>query len=292
MNSGDTEVLVTAVSKTYTSGSQQSFLPLIVDYRQKAAAAGHIPTNFLRRELGPTEHEILTSRLIDRSIRPLFPSGYNYETQIMCNMLSLDGVNDPDVLSINGASAALSLSDIPWNGPIGAVRVGLIDNEIVFNPTKRELQNSILNLIVTATKRNLVVMLEGSADNIYEQDLRKAIKAAVKECQSIINSIETLQKDHGKEKRPLDPVPETFHDILESVSSLAEMKLREIFTDKNHDKISRDTAVNNVRKEVLESMKQSYSDLDLPLAVEAFGKVSKDVFRKLIFENNLRYFEI
>ena len=259
-----------------------------MDYRQKAAAAGHIPTNFLRRELGPTEHEILTSRLIDRSIRPLFPNGYNYETQIICNTLSLDGVNDPDILSINGASVALALSDIPWNGPIGAVRVGLIDNELVFNPTRREMQSSTLNLIVAATKKNLVVMLEGSGDNVYEQYLRKAIKTAVKECQCIINSIEILQKKYGKVKRSVEPVPESFNEILQSVKSLSEMKLREIFMDRNHDKISRDTAVNNVRKEVLDSMKQSYSDLDFPLVVEAFGEVTKEIFRQLIFENNLR----
>eukprot|EP00064_Thunnus_orientalis_P011649 superscaffoldBa00001701_g11680 len=108
--------MVTAVSKTKPSPSQ--FMPLVVDYRQKAAAAGRIPTNYLRRELGTTDNEILTSRLIDRSIRPLFPAGYFYDTQILCNLLAVDGVNDPDVLAINAASAALALSDIPWNGPI------------------------------------------------------------------------------------------------------------------------------------------------------------------------------
>lgn len=125
---GDTSVMVTAVSKTKPSSS--SFLPLVVDYRQKSAAAGRIPTNFLRRELGPNEREILTSRLIDRSLRPLFSDNFCYETQIVCNMLAVDSINSPDVVAINAASAALSLSDIPWNGPVGAVRVGYIDGEV------------------------------------------------------------------------------------------------------------------------------------------------------------------
>lgn len=288
VNSGNTDVLVTAVSKTYASGNQQTFVPLTVDYRQKAAAAGHIPMNFFRRELGPTEHEILTSRLIDRSIRPLFPRGYNFETQIICNMLSMDGVNDADILAINGASAALALSDIPWDGPVGAIRVGFIDNEIVYNPTKREMQGSILNLIVTATRESLVVMLEGYADNILDQDLKKAIKNGVSKCQGIITSIEKLKKLHGKEKRIVEPLPEHYDEIYENVKSLAELKLREIFMDFSHDKLSRDNAVANVRKKTLDSMKKSYQDLDLTLAVEIFGKISKDIFRNLIFETDKR----
>ncbi|XP_015591268.1 polyribonucleotide nucleotidyltransferase 1, mitochondrial [Cephus cinctus] len=283
---GDTSVMVTTVSKTYTSNT--SFLPLVVDYKQKGAAAGRIPTNFLRRELGPTEYEILTSRLIDRSIRPLFPQGYSYETQIMCNMLAIDGINDPDVLSINGASAALALSDVPWNGPVGAVRVGLIDNEVIINPTRREMHQSLLNLIVSATSQNLVIMMEASAENILEQDLKKAIKLGVKECQGIVTSIQQLQKGHGKPKRDVTPVPESFQELIDTVRSLSEMKLREIFTDYKHDKISRDTAVNNVRTDVMESMKKSYSDLDLPMVVEAFGQISKQIFRSLIFENEIR----
>lgn len=171
---GDTSVMVTVVSKTKPSSS--NFLPLVVDYRQKSAAAGRIPTNFFRRELGPTEREILTSRLIDRSLRPLFAHNYYYETQVVCNMLAVDGVNNPEVLAINAASAALSLSDIPWNGPIGAVSVGLIGNDLIINPTRKEQQQSVLNLVVSATKHNLVVMLEGNADAVLLQDLQKAIK--------------------------------------------------------------------------------------------------------------------
>lgn len=157
---GDTSVMVTAVAKP-KQAQGASFMPLTVDYRLKSAASGRIPTNFLRRELGPSEKEILSARLIDRSLRPLFPSEFKTETQLVCNMLAMDSIFSPDILAINAASAALSFSDIPWNGPVGAVRVGMIDDEIIINPTRKELQSSQLDLVVSATKQNLVVMLEG-----------------------------------------------------------------------------------------------------------------------------------
>lgn len=287
MSLGDTSVMVTAVCKHQSSNS--SFLPLIVDYRQKAAAAGRIPTNFLRRELGPTESEILTSRVIDRSIRPLFPEGFYYDTHIMCNMLAVDGINDPDVIAINGASAALSISDIPWNGPVGAIRIGMIDNEFIINPTRRQIQDSILNMIVTATKHNLIVMLEGSADEILEQDLKKAIKLGVKECQNIVNAIANLQKAHGKTKRNIETV-EQDNNLINSVKELSETKLREIFSNHAHDKISRDNAINNLRNSVIEALKSNNTELDVKSVENIFGKITKDLFRTLILETDVRYY--
>lgn len=288
---GDTSVMVTAVCKHQSSNS--SFLPLIVDYRQKAAAAGRIPTNFLRRELGPTESEILTSRVIDRSIRPLFPEGFHFDTQIMCNMLAVDGINDPDVIAINGASAALSVSDIPWNGPVGAIRIGMIDNEFIFNPTRRQIQDSILNLIITATKHNLIVMLEGSANEILEQELKKAIKLGVKECQSIINAIANLQKVYGKTKRKIETNEQSQDDDLTSfVKQFSETKLRDIFSEHAHDKISRDHAINDLRNNVMEALKDANSDFDVKSAERIFGKITKDVFRTLILEMDVRYSSI
>uniref|UniRef100_A0A8D9FDM9 polyribonucleotide nucleotidyltransferase n=1 Tax=Cacopsylla melanoneura TaxID=428564 RepID=A0A8D9FDM9_9HEMI len=173
---GDTSVMVTAVSKARSQSGTQSFLPLTVDYRQKAAAAGRIPTNFLRRELGASETEILASRLIDRSIRPLFPSSFTNDTQIMCNLLAVDGVHDPEVLAINASSAALAVSNIPWNGPVGAVRLGRINNDIIINPTRKQILESDLNLVVVSAPHNLVVMLEGSAHGILQPDFLHAIK--------------------------------------------------------------------------------------------------------------------
>lgn len=283
---GDTSVMVTAVSKTKPTTS--NFLPLVVDYRQKSAAAGRIPTNFFRRELGPSEREILTSRVIDRSIRPLFPENFQCETQIMCNMLAVDGVNNPDVISINAASAALSLSDIPWNGPVGAVRVGMIDNEVIINPTRKELQMSVLNLIVTATKRNLVVMLEGNANVILLQDLQKAIKLATKEIQTIVNEIEKLQKAFGKPKREIQLANEVSAELIEAISSLSHMRVKEIFCNYTFDKLARDHALSEVRIDVLEKMKKNFPDIDLHVAAEVYNKTVKSIFRDIIFEENKR----
>nr|CAD7394366.1 unnamed protein product [Timema cristinae] len=283
---GDTSVMVTTVSKNKSSSS--SFLPLVVDYRQKAAAAGRIPTNFLRRELGPTEREVLTSRVIDRSLRPLFPEGYCYETQVMCNLLAVDGINDPDIISINAASAALSLSDIPWNGPVGAVRLGFVNNEVIVNPTRKELSQSTLNLIVTATRQNLVVMLEASAENILQQDFLKAIKIGVKECQGIVQAIQQLQKHYGKAKREVATQQHFSQEILEAARSFSDMRLREIFRDRSHDKLSRDIAVNSVRTDVIEKLKHSFSEtLDTNAATELFNQICKERFRAMIFEDNI-----
>lgn len=278
--------MVTAVSRTKPSSS--NFLPLTVDYRQKSAAAGRIPTNFLRRELGPTEREILTSRLIDRSLRPLFPENFNFETQLMCNMLAVDSVNNPDIVSINAASAALSLSDIPWNGPVGAVRVGFIDNEVVLNPTRKEMQLSTLNLIVTAMKQNLIVMLEGHADNILQQDFLKAIKFGTKEAQVIISGIEKLQKEFGKPKRVLEKTPVLNKEVFESLHSLMNIKIRETFTNHQHDKLSRDYALNDVRLITLEKIRELFPDVDTNLLNDGINKIVKKIFRELIFESNVR----
>jgi polyribonucleotide nucleotidyltransferase len=146
VSSGDTIVMASAVSAT-TIKEGQDFFPLTVDYREKAAAAGKIPGGYFKREGRPSEKETLTSRMTDRPLRPLFPQGYFYDTQIISILLSADGENDPDILSINGASAALCVSDIPFNGPIGAVRVGRVKGEFVVNPTHTQREQSDLDLV-------------------------------------------------------------------------------------------------------------------------------------------------
>ncbi|KAJ8974587.1 hypothetical protein NQ317_014792 [Molorchus minor] len=276
---GDTSVMVTVVSKTKPSST--GFLPLVVDYRQKSAAAGRIPTNFFRRELGPSEREILTARLIDRSLRPLFPENFYFETQVICNMLAIDGVNNPDIISINAASAALALSDVPWNGPIGAVR-------IIVNPTRKELQLSSLNLIVSATKRNLVVMLEGQANNILQQDLQKSIKIATKEVQNVVADLERLQKAYGKPKRVLEPLPELSHETVEALKSLTTMRVKEIFKNYTYDKLGRDYALQEVRTDVLEKIRTSFPDLDISVMSDEYNKIVKQIFRDLVFDEQKR----
>ncbi|GIY42052.1 polyribonucleotide nucleotidyltransferase 1, mitochondrial [Caerostris darwini] len=255
-NLGDTSVLVTAVSKA--KNSVASFVPLLVDYRQKASAAGRIPTNHLRREIGVTEQEILTSRVIDRSIRPLFPKGFGFETQLSCNLLAVDGIYDPDVVSINAASAALALSDIPWNGPIGAVRVGLVDGKIIINPTRKELSQSCLNLVVAATGHNQVVMLEASANNILQQDFIEALKE------------------------------EPSAEIMDSTKLLLKVKIEEILTNYSLNKISRGIEIDVVKQETVEKLKENYPDCDTALLYESANIVVKDIFRNLIMETRKR----
>lgn len=283
---GNTSVMVTAVSKKNATSS--SFVPLTVDYRQKAAAAGRIPTNHLRREIGQSDTEILTSRMIDRSIRPLFPKGYFYETQVMCNLLAVDGVNDPDVLCINAASAALLLSDIPWNGPVGAVRVGLVDEELVINPSRHQLKNSKLNMIVAGARKSHIVMIEASADNILQSDFLKAIRSGLKETQAIIQQLEKLAKKYGKDKRIPDKLFVPREEVVDAVRRLTEEQYREVYTDETHDKISRDQAASKVRDEFLQTAQEKFPEEDSFLVHEAFNIVAKEVFRNVILEEDRR----
>lgn len=208
----------------------------------------------------------------------------------MCNLLAVDGINHPDILSINAASTALALSDIPWNGPIGAVRVGLCDDKLVTNPTRRELSNSKLNLVVVSAAQNLVVMLEGSAKNVLQQDLLKAIKFGVKECQHIVNGINHLKKEFGKPKREFETknIDDTNANLETVIDSLCEIKLREIFSNAEHDKMSRDVAVRNVKTNVMENLKSNFENLNFEGCSMVFDKICKRVFRNLIFENDIR----
>ncbi|KAM8738577.1 polyribonucleotide nucleotidyltransferase 1, mitochondrial [Acanthopagrus schlegelii] len=283
---GETSVMVTAVSKTKPSPSQ--FMPLVVDYRQKAAAAGRIPTNYLRRELGTTDNEILTSRLIDRSIRPLFPSGYFYDTQVLCNLLAVDGVNDPAVLAINAASAALALSDIPWNGPIGAVRMGMVDGEMLVNPTRSEMSSSSLNLIVAAAPSSQVVMIEASAENMLQQDFCHAVKLGVKHSQQIILAIQQMVRERKVTKRTPIKVFTAPTDIVEHARQLASERIYAVFTDYTHDKISRDEAINKIRLETEENLKEKFPQAEPFEVIESFNTVTKDVFRSLVLNEYKR----
>ncbi|XP_005727355.1 polyribonucleotide nucleotidyltransferase 1, mitochondrial [Pundamilia nyererei] len=283
---GDTSVMVTAVSKTKPSPSQ--FMPLVVDYRQKAAAAGRIPTNYLRRELGTTDNEILTSRLIDRSIRPLFPPGYFYDTQILCNLLAVDGANDPDVLAINAASAALALSDIPWHGPVGAVRVGMVNGEFLVNPTRAEMASSSLNLIVAGAPSSQVVMIEASAENVLQQDFCHAVKVGVKHTQQIIHAIQQLAREQKVTKRTPVKMFSPPADVVEHVRRLASERIYAVFTDYTHDKISRDEAINKVRLETEEELKEKFPQAEPFEVIESFNTLSKEIFRNLVLNEYRR----
>src|SRR6267143_96303 len=196
---GETIVLVAAVAATKAKPGQE-FFPLTVDYREKAAAAGKFPGGYFKREGRPTEKEILTCRMIDRPIRPLFPKGWYNEVQVQSILLSADGENDPDILSIIGASAALMVSDIPWAGPIGAVRVGRINGQFVANPTHAQMAESDLDLVYVGLEKE-PLMFEGAAKEISEADFNAALQFGHEGCQPIIAAQKELARRAGKTKR-------------------------------------------------------------------------------------------
>jgi len=208
---GDTVVLATACMQQ--SAMPRDFLPLTVDYREYTYAAGRIPGGFFKREGRPTEKEIITSRLIDRPLRPLFPPGYRSETQVIALVLSADGENDPDILAINGASMALVLSEIPFYNPLGAVRVGLLDGEIVFNPTNSQRDAADLDLVVVGTQ-DAVVMVEAAANQLSEQKLLECIWAGHAELQKVIQVQIELFREKGLSKptwETLQPYSDELH---------------------------------------------------------------------------------
>src|SRR5256885_5651647 len=215
---GETIVFIAAVAASKAKAGQD-FFPLTVDYREKAAAAGKFPGGYFKREGRPTEKEILTSRLIDRPIRPLFPKGMFNEVQVQSIVLSADGENDPDMLSLLGASAALMVSDIPWSGPLGALRVGRVKGQFIPNPTHAQMAESDIDLVYVGTDSE-VVMFEGSSEEISEADFMAALEFAQRSCVPLIAAQKELAARAGKAKREitLNLVPE---EILEEARRLA-----------------------------------------------------------------------
>ena len=216
---GGTQVLCTAVAnKSVRPG--QDFFPLTVNYQEKTFAAGKIPGGFFKREGRPSEKETLTSRLIDRPIRPLFPDGFRNETQVICTVLAHDLENDPDIVSLVGASAALTISGVPFMGPIGGCRVGYIDGEFVLNPQQDELVSSALDLVVAGTREG-VLMVESEAQELDEESMLKAVTFGHEQCQAIINMIIELAEACAKEPWDLPEAPEQYDAVAGRVKELA-----------------------------------------------------------------------
>src|SRR5215470_16778255 len=215
---GETIVVVASVAATKAKPGQD-FFPLTVDYREKAAAAGKFPGGYFKREGRPTEKEILTCRLTDRPIRPLFPKGWYNEVQVQTVVLSADGENDPDILSVVGASAALMVSDIPWEGPLGAARIGRINGQFVANPTHSQMLESDLDLVYVGNATD-IVMYEGSAKEITEADFNAALQFAHQAIQPMIAAQKELAARAGKSKRQItiNIVPE---EVLAEAKGLA-----------------------------------------------------------------------
>src|SRR5438034_11305097 len=235
---GETIVIVAAVAATKAKEGQD-FFPLTVDYREKAAAAGKFPGGYFKREGRPTEKEILTCRLTDRPIRPLFPKGWYNEVQVQTVVLSADGENDPDILSIIGASAALTVSDIPWDGPLGAVRIGRIEGKFVANPTHDERALSDLDLIYVGTATDMV-MFEGSAKEVTEDDFKAALRFGQECCGSLIQVQRDLASKAGRPKREitLSKVPD---DVFAEAEKLAGNRMVPALLNKS--KMARESAV-------------------------------------------------
>ncbi len=253
---GETIVLVTVVS-TQEERPDIDFLPLTVEYQEKIYAAGRIPGNYFRREIGrPSEKETLTSRLTDRPLRPLFPKDYCFETQVIATVLSMDKVNDPDILAINGASAALEISDIPFDGPIAAVRVGRIDGELLVNPSIEQRRISEINVIVAGSKTG-IIMVEGGGEMVSEADMIEAIFFGHKNPQPTLKIQEKQKESVGVKKRecqekPADP------ETAAKVHDAAKAKMAEALTIT--EKLERQKAMADVKKATFEALGEAYED--------------------------------
>jgi polyribonucleotide nucleotidyltransferase len=247
---GETAVLVTAVmSDTVREGID--FLPLTVDYMERAYAAGRVPGSFFRREIGrPSEKETLTSRLIDRPMRPLFPKGVVNEIQIIATVLSGDMEIDPDVVAVNGAAAALAISDIPFNGPVAAVRVGKIDGQLVVNPTNSQLKESTLNLTVAGAPQGLV-MVEAGAQMVQEEEVLEALFFAQEQLKPILELIKSMRQEIGRPKRAV-PEPPDNSELRQKIEDLGRDTILAAMTQP--EKEARHLAMDQVKQDILAAL--------------------------------------
>ena len=282
---GETIVIVAAVAATKAKPGQD-FFPLTVDYREKAAAAGKFPGGYFKREGRPTEKEILTCRLTDRPIRPLFPKGWYNEVQVQTVVLSADGENDPDILSIIGASAALMVSDIPWAGPLGAVRVGRINGQFIAFPTHAELADSDLDLVYVGNEHD-IVMYEGAANEISEADFNAALKFGQEACLPLIAAQKELAAKAGKTKREitLNIVPEEI--LLEAKKLAGDRFVPALLTP---GKLARETACKAIQNEVGAKLTEKFGAEKVTDFVinDAFYYIQKEAVRSLILNSGKR----
>ncbi len=281
---GDTVVLATACMDQ-RAGVARDFLPLTVDYREYTSAAGRIPGGFFKREGRPTEKEIITSRQIDRPLRPLFPDGYIAETQIIAFCLSADGENDPDILAINGASIALVLSDIPFYHPIGAVRVGLIDGEVVMNPVNSQRDVSDLDLVVVGTE-DAVAMVEASANQLGEDVILDCIFKAHQEIQKIIRAQHDLFRE-GNRQKPTWNAPEVYPEPLyDEVRGAVSANLKAaLFTKK---KFERKAAVSDVVKAYLDTVPEAEVEKRGQVK-KIFSRLEEEILREVVLNDRIRF---
>ena len=281
---GETVVLATAVASDEPREGID-FFPLTVEYREKQYAAGKIPGGFFKREGRPTEKEILSARMTDRSIRPLFPDGFNNETQIIIYVLSADQENNADTLGMIAASAALSISSIPFNGPIAAVRVGELEGELVINPELSKIEESSMEIITAGGKESLI-MVEGSMKEIPESRMLEALALGQDNVKNIVGLITELVKECGKEKQSF-PVPELDKELLDEVTALVGDKVQKANRMSEKDKHGRGDFIKQFTDEALTELEEKYPEEEKTIK-GIIHDLEKDDLRKLILEENKR----
>ncbi|MDR1591042.1 MAG: polyribonucleotide nucleotidyltransferase [Puniceicoccales bacterium] len=281
---GETSVFVSAVAAKKCL-PEQNFFPLTVDYRERFSAAGKFPGGYAKREGKPSEKEVLTSRLCDRPLRPLFPKGFRNEVQVIGLLLAADGKNEGDILMVNGASAALACSDIPWAGPIGCVRVGEVRGEFVVNPTNEEMLYSRLDLIYVGNERDMM-MIEGNADQLPEDRFIEALAFAHQQIQPLIEAQKELARLYGKSKKEfvLHAVP---HDVMAICASFGERLAKAVF---QAEKVKREENVEAVKMEAKEAVlvavgEENYEEF---LVNMAFEELQEELYRKNILDHGRR----
>jgi len=280
---GDTMVFVAATAAKEPR-EDIDFFPLSVEYKEKAFAAGKFPGGFFKREGRPTEKEILSARLIDRPIRPLFKEGYNNETQLVAIVYSFDGENDADVLAAVGASTALMISDIPFLEPIAEVRVGRVNGEYIVNPTNQQIEESDIELIVAGSETS-IMMVEGESKEVSESDLLEALKIAHVEIKKLVELQKEFQAECGKEKMEV-PEVEVNEELVKDVNELAFEKYRELVSTVL-TKQERSEKNSELNKEVLEALEEKYPESEKEIK-KILHDMEKDLMRKRIIEEGIR----
>jgi len=280
---GDTVVLVTATASEQPREGVD-FFPLTCDFEERLYAAGKIPGGFFKREGRPGEKAILTSRLMDRPIRPLFPKGFRNDVQVVATTLSADQVHPPDVAAVVGASAALSLSDIPWGGPIGCVRVGLVDGRLVVNPTLQQIETqSALDLVVAASD-DAIIMVECGADEVPEDQMLEALELAHGECRKVVAAIRELAQRAGKPKREVTLAgtdPELAREVREAAEAALDAALR------HPDKLTREERTRQVAEEVARQFAERYPERTQEVAALLLD-LQKELVRRMILREGVR----
>ncbi|NOX60769.1 MAG: polyribonucleotide nucleotidyltransferase [Chloroflexi bacterium] len=278
---GESVILATATaSKTPREGID--FFPLSVDFEERLYAAGRIPGSFFRREGRPSTEAILTARLTDRPLRPLFPKGFRNDVQIICTALSADEINPLDILSINAASAALTISDIPWGGPVAAVRVGYIDDRFVINPTFEEIEKSLLDLRLAGTADG-ILMVEAGAHELPEHMVLEAMRIGHEAMQPIISLQLRMQTEVGKPKREV-PIAQPDPAVVEAVTAFANPRIEEIIGS-GLAKEARGEALDALKSEMLEQLGQEYDASEM---MKVFENLVKEAVRSRILESGER----